>query len=272
MAGVRGLQVVYVDVLLVVNFFMTLLLLLLTAAFTKQQRVPWRLCISSALGGLYSLILLAPALPGWLLVLTKIGMGLVLVFAAFGFGSIRRYLRCLLCFLGAHFALLGVIVGVWLVFRPRRMVIQNSAVYFDFPAHTLLLLALAAYLLALLILRLYEKYTGARALLELTIDTDQGAVRCFALADSGNRLREPFSGAPVIVVRRSLFPAIETPRVVPYQTVGGEGMLMAFRPRQVTVRSGKRQGVVREVYVALSDYIEGNDYTAVVNPKIFTWE
>lgn len=36
--GGEGVQVVYVDVLLVVNFFMTLLLLLLTAALTKQPR------------------------------------------------------------------------------------------------------------------------------------------------------------------------------------------------------------------------------------------
>ena len=159
---------------------------------------------------------------------------------------------------------------MWLLFRPRRIVVKNSAVYFDLPARTLLLLALAAYVLALLILRLYEKHAGRQALLELTIDTGARKVRCFALADSGNRLREPFSGAPVIVARRSLCPDTETPRVIPYQTVGGEGMLTAFRPRQVTVHSGKRRGEVGEVYVALSDHIQNEDYQAVVGPKIFS--
>ena len=47
---------VYVDVLLVVNFFMTLLLLLLTAALTKQPRRTGRLCIAAMLGAAYSLI------------------------------------------------------------------------------------------------------------------------------------------------------------------------------------------------------------------------
>ena len=126
--------------------------------------------------------------------------------------------------------------------------------------------------LALLILRLYEKHAGRQALLELTIDTGARQVRCFALADSGNRLREPFSGAPVIVARRSLFPDTETPRVIPYQTVGGEGMLTAFRPHRVTVHSGKRRGTVGEVYVALSEHIQNEDYQAVVDPKIFSWE
>lgn len=263
---------IYVDVLLVVNFFMTLLLLLLTATLTKQRQRTWRLCLAAALGAAYSLILLAPKLPAWAVVLSKIAVALVLVLLAFGFGSITKYARCLLCFLAANFVLLGFIVGVWLVFRPRRIVIKNSAVYFDLSARTLLLLALAAYLLALLILRLYEKHAGRRALLELVIDTGQAQVRCFALADSGNRLREPFSGAPVIVARRSLFPDMETHRVIPYQTVGGEGMLTAFRPRQVTVHSGKRRGAVGEVYVALSDHIQNEDYQAVVDPKIFSWE
>lgn len=49
--GGEGVQVVYVDVLLVVNFFMTLLLLLLTAALTKQPRRTGRLCIAAMLGG-----------------------------------------------------------------------------------------------------------------------------------------------------------------------------------------------------------------------------
>ncbi len=123
------------------------------------------------------------------MVLSKIAVALVLVLAAFGFGSVKKYLRCLLCFLAANFVLLGFIVGVWLLFRPRRIVVKNSAVYFDLPARTLLLLALAAYVLALLILRLYEKHAGRRALLELTVDTGARQVRCFALADSGNRLR-----------------------------------------------------------------------------------
>ena len=48
--GGEGVQVVYVDVLLVVNFFMTLLLLLLTAALTKQPRRTVRLCIAAMLG------------------------------------------------------------------------------------------------------------------------------------------------------------------------------------------------------------------------------
>ena len=61
--GGEGVQVVYVDVLLVVNFFMTLLLLLLTAALTKQPGRTGRLCIAAMLGAAYSLILLAPKLP-----------------------------------------------------------------------------------------------------------------------------------------------------------------------------------------------------------------
>ena len=169
---------VYVDVLLVVNFFMTLLLLLLTAALTKQPGRTGRLCIAAMLGAAYSLILLRRAAYLGSGCSRKIAVALVLVLAAFGFGSVKKYLRCLLCFLAANFVLLGFIVGVWLLFRPRRIVVKNSAVYFDLPARTLLLLALAAYVLALLILRLYEKHAGRRALLELTVDT--GRAKCVA--------------------------------------------------------------------------------------------
>ena len=97
---------VYVDVLLVVNFFMTLLLLLLTAALTKQPRRPGRLCMAAMLGAAYSLILLAPKLPTWVVVLSKIAVALVLVLAAFGFGSVRS--TC-----GAFWASLLPILSCW---------------------------------------------------------------------------------------------------------------------------------------------------------------
>ena len=56
--GGEGVQVVYVDVLLVVNFFMTLLLL--TAGMTKLPRRTGGLCIAEMLGAAYRLFLLAP--------------------------------------------------------------------------------------------------------------------------------------------------------------------------------------------------------------------
>ncbi len=96
--------------------------------------------------------------------------------------------------------------------------------------------------------------------------TPHGETRFRALVDTGNRLREPFSGLPVMIVEeallRDLLPAdfsaekagLEIPpgfRAVSYGALGGTGRLACFQPQQLFVSFG--EGYVRapDVWIAV---------------------
>jgi len=78
----------------------------------------------------------------------------------------------------------------------------------------------------------------------LRIGTRMGSVDIRALLDTGNRLREPLSGLPVLIVREKALRAIvDTERVhsiknrlmpgfrwVEYSSLGGNGKIVCFRP------------------------------------------
>ena len=51
-------MVIYVDVLFVVNFFITYLLLISTSFFAKSEIKQYRAVFASVLGGLYSLVII----------------------------------------------------------------------------------------------------------------------------------------------------------------------------------------------------------------------
>lgn len=79
-----------------------------------------------------------------------------------------------------------------------------------------------------------------------------------ALIDTGNRLHEPISGLPVLIVEASLlrgvFPSendvAASCRRVAFGALGGGGTVRCFRPDSVLIRHGKRLIPAPEVWVA----------------------
>jgi len=91
-------DVIYIDVLVAVNIFVTWLLLACSVFFSAVQARRWRLLLGSLLGGAGSLLILLPPAPWWLLLPEKLLLSVLIVWAAFGYVKWRRFLRCFAAF------------------------------------------------------------------------------------------------------------------------------------------------------------------------------
>lgn len=259
-------MVIYVDVLFVLNFFLTYLLLLLTKLFNRKTPKTVRLLWASALGGLYSLVILAPNLHFLITFIGKFFASVLIVLIAFGFVSLSRFLKNLGIFYFSNMLLLGVVLGLWLILKPQGIAIKNNIFYFDIPASALLAAGLAAYLVALVVVRIHNASLGKNEIYSLTVYYGGDSVHLYAFADSGNKLREPFSNYPVIIADKDKLP-FETNRIIPFSTVGGEGTLQAFKPDRITVTFGKNKITTDRIYIAKSD-VKSKEYSAILNPEI----
>ena len=262
------MTVIYVDVLFIVNFFITFFLLLVTAKLSKRSEKTWRLVIASFVGGIYSLIILINDLNFAVSFFSKLAAAGIMIFIAFKFKSKAAYVKEVILFFFVNFLFVGIIVGTWLIFKPSGIVINNSTVYFNVSAKILLITALIAYLLSALIIRIYNNKTASKELYSVTVFKNENEIRFFAFADSGNNLKEPFSNSPVIVAEKKLFNHIECHRLIPYSTIGGEGVLSAFKPDKVEISSAFGSVEVEEVYIAISDNVKKGEYQGILNPKI----
>lgn len=259
-------MVIYVDVLFVVNFFITYLLLLLTKLLVKENAKTSRLLLSSFMGGAYSLVILIDDLHFLVTAAGKIVISAIIILIAFGFKRVAVFLKTLGIFYFSNMLLLGVILALWLVFKPQGIAIHNDVPYFDIPARTLLISALAAYLAALLVVKVYNRTVGKNEIYSLTIFKDGKQAHMYAFADTGNKLKEPFSDYPVIVVDSSKV-SFDAQRIIPFNSVGGEGVLKAFKPDKIVISSGKKSFETDKVYVAVST-VESKDFSAILNPEI----
>lgn len=262
------MTVIYVDVLLIINFFITFFLLLLTGKLSKTEEKLWRTVLGSVIGGAYSLVILADDLSFLVSVIGKFAVGAVIVLASFRLRGWKNYIKEVLIFFFANLMFVGIIIGTWMIFKPKGVVINNSTVYFDISAKLLLFSALFAYLLSVFIIRIYNNKIAKKELYRAVINKNNREYKFFAFADSGNNLKEPFSNYPVIIADKSLFDDIETERLIPYSTIGGEGVLNAFKPDKTIIITSRGQTELNNVYVALNDNLKKGEYRGILNPKI----
>ena len=262
------MTVIYVDVLFVVNYFITFFLLLVTAKLSKRNEKTWRLVLASFIGGGYSLIILVDDLHFAISFIGKLAAACLMILAAFSLKGIKTYIKEVAIFFFVNFLFVGIIVGLWLIFKPKGIVINNSTVYFNVSAKLLLITALAAYLISAAVIRIYNNKTSIKELYSVTVFKNGNKIRFFAFADSGNNLKEPFSNYPVIVADKKLFENYECQRLIPFSTIGGEGVLSAFKPDKVEISSSFGSVAVEEVYIAISDNVKKGEYQGILNPKI----
>ncbi len=261
------MTVIYADVLFIINFFITFLLLQLTEKLCKRNERLWRMVAASFLGGGYSLVILVDELAPAVSWLGRLAAAFIIILVAFSWQGFKCLLKETAVFFLSNFILLGLVVGLWLLLKPAGVVINNSVVYFNVSAKTLLVSALVAYVISIFALRLYNKKLAKNRLYDVSVYVDENRVRFFALADSGNNLHEPFSDYPVIIADKALFENVRCSRVIPFSTIGGEGLLQAFKPDKVTVSAADRNYSVSNIYIALSDSVKRGEYRGILNPQ-----
>lgn len=94
-----------------------------------------------------------------------------------------------------------------------------------------------------------------------------------ALIDTGNRMTEPLSGLPVLIVESHCLPQIASvsraeARCIPYSGLGGQGFLRAFRPDGVYRRDRGKWQAVSGVWAAAFPGRIGGEFRALA-PAVF---
>lgn len=262
------MNVIYIDILFVVNFFITFFLLLVTAKFSKRSEKLWRIVLASFTGGVYSLVILWDSLNFAVSCIGKLAAAMIIIFAAFKFKGFKTYIKEVGIFFFVNLLFVGIIIGLWFIFKPDGVVINNSTVYFNVSARNLLITALIAYLISVVIIRIYNNKTSVKELYSVTVYNNENKTKFFAFADSGNNLKEPFSDFPVIVADDSLFENAPCQRLIPFSSVGGEGVLSAFKPDKVEISSSLGSVEINDVYIALSSSVKKGEYQGILNPKL----
>ena len=249
----------YVNVVMILNFLIDLLLLMGTNRLCGTQTELWSVILASSVGGVYSGACLLRSL-GFLSGFLCRALSLVFIAViAFGWrfatvrkGSVYILLRMSLGGLAASFSGFGI-------------------VSFAFSAIVILILCFTG----------FGSGPASPSLIPVEMVYSGRRVQFTALRDTGNLLRDPVSGSPVMIVDANiaaaltgltreqlskpadamLSSAISGLRMIPYRTVGqNSGLLLALRIPEVKIGKQKGSQIVAFSPVTLG---EGDTYQAL---------
>lgn len=261
------MQVIYLDVLVLINLIVNYLLLLTTGQLAGLFPKRLRLAAAALFGAAYAALIFLPSLEFLTLAPIKLIFGAVMVFIAFGTRDIGHFVRLTLLFLAVSFAFGGCVTALYYFFGSQGM--KNGVFYVNIPLKVLLVSVLGAYALTGFLFKGGARHGVVSRDVETVSITFAGKTTTFSLlTDNGNDLSDPATGRPVLLLTRSaaaqvlpselLFLPLELTannaanllckvnatcwktrfRIIPYQALGTEGLLLAFRADQIQ-RGGK---------------------------------
>lgn len=155
----------------------------------------------------------------------------------------------------------------------KFIAVNNSVVYFNLSAPMLILSGILAYAVSGIVIKIYNRTLSKKDIYTLIIEQDGKSYSFCAFLDTGNRLREPFSNMPIIIVDSSkidFIPKPEKSRFVPVTTVNGRSVLTAFKPDKIVLKSSNSDEIIENAYVALSSDLCNKKFSAILNYDILS--
>lgn len=284
-------MIVYADVLLAVNLFVNYALLLCSMLILKSNVSRLRVLLGAVIGSLYGLIIFLPELPNIVELAIRLAVSGLIVFATFGYKNIKYFLRCFFVFFAVSFAFGGIMLALWVTVAPVGMVYNNGAVYFNINLPILAVSTVVCFAIVSLIAHFIERKAPKSTVFSVEVLSNGRLIKGTALCDTGNSLRESFSGYPVMIGEftslKSILPDevlnyIKNPleispegkiRLIPHKTVSGTGIMPAFRPDSVEIRNTERTVKTDKVFIAVvNSNLARGEYDFILNPSLLSEE
>lgn len=283
-------MVIYLDVLILINLYVTYFQILAVSAFTHRKTVWYRKLSAAGIGAVASLSIFIPQEMVLTLTLLKIFLCALIAFVAFGYTGFRAYAVSVLFLMLVSFVFSGLMLCVWLFAAPMKMLFINGTVYFGVDTMTIILSTCAAYGVVRIIRYILDKNGKTDGKYTVIIKNNGRECRLSALADIGNGMVDCFSGLPVIVCRRDMCADVSPPaieiiennsniseigtqmikgvRIMPFSTVGKGGFICMFKAESVVIDDETNEEKY-PVNALIGIVIGGRqEYEAIFNPKI----
>lgn len=192
--------VIYLDILLLVNFLCAYFLLLAAGTLSAQRASFGRMLLSSCLAALCALILFAPQLPFPAQLAYKLGTAAAIVAAAYGCRGIRRYLTAIFWYAALNLLLAGL--AVLFILKNESPLVQTGNLTVYLRISPLLLLGLSG--LCCLGVELARRFMAqpkpASSIVGVQLELCGQVVRLRAALDTGCHLKDPITCLPVLLV------------------------------------------------------------------------
>ncbi len=195
---------IYLDVVIVENLIMDAIIIYATAIVLKVKIRHLRIIISSLIGAIYSVLSYISDLEIYNNLFLKIFLSIVMVYIAFSPQNIKTLMKQILIFYLTSFLFGGVAFALIYVIKPQEILMKNGLFLGMYPLKTVFLGAIVATAILITAFKVVKSnITKKDMMCNVSIELNNKTVNIKTMIDTGNMLKEPISGLPVIVVENT---------------------------------------------------------------------
>lgn len=255
-------MVIYLDIVLFENIAMNYLILCATAIISKVKIKPFKLLLSSAFGGLYSIVNYVVTISPFQNMVLKVLISIVIVKIAFNPLKIKFLIKELILFYLVSFTFGGAAFMLLYFINPENIISENGILIGTYPLKVTLIGAVIGSAIILSVASIIKDRISKKAMLcEIEIFYNGKVEKIKSMIDTGNLLQEPITKEDVIIVEKnSLKNLIDNDildnienivsgkwldkadiysykfKIIPFSSLGNQnGILLGFKPDYIRV-------------------------------------
>lgn len=270
---------IYLDVLVITNSILNLVYIKCICKITHSKIKRLRLFISSLVGGISSLLVAVNTdsfLQSFAVTIGKLLLIGVIIIIAFKFVNAKKIIKYIFLYFFIDLIFAGISLLLWQVTDSKIIYIKNYTVYFDISLLHLIVTTIVIYVIITAYEWIFRRKLNADESYRAAYSIGNYEVEIPAIADSGNKLCDSFSGTPVIIFYcNELYEHFNLEnenqytlggfRVTPFSTISGNGVIPVTSKGNVTITdSSGRKKCVKCCTGVLKN--ENNKSRAIFNP------
>lgn len=218
---------IYLDIIFVENVLMNYIILFATLVVikVKNKRQQIKLFLSSIIGSTYALIVYLGILPIYSNLVAKIILSVVMIYVAFRPLNMKQLLKQLLIFYLVSFVFGGCTFALIYFIKPENVKIHNGVFVGTYPIKVALLAGVVAFIITEIAFKINRnKLNRHNTFFCIKIYDGEKMLKVNALLDSGNMLKEPISGMPVIIIEKETLSKLIPGEILNYieDIIGGD--------------------------------------------------
>lgn len=257
-------MIVYIDLYFLMNFQMNLVLLWMEGLLLKRKFFFGRFVLAAALASLLALLYLVSGVGArWFLTLPfTLSTWFVTIRLAFGKTTKASFVRNYV----VH-GLLGFFLSGFLYYAARAVPVGKGYLFYTV-CNGLCLFAVWKKR------EVPKEFSKQRNLfVPFVLKKGEQVAEGMAFLDTGNQLKEPFSGSPVCLGERTCIQNLlegEVSRPIPYHMANGKsGFFEGFCMDEMILGSGKNKKHYRQVWIAMGDerISQDGEFELILNQK-----
>ena len=206
---------VYLDIVFIENILMNYIIMYASGIVMKHKMKKIRILLASIIGAIYTVLMYINILPIYSNIIMKFLLSIVITYVSFKPNTFKRLYKDLVIFYLVSFVFGGCVFALMYFLKPQMAQIRNGVFVGAYPIKIALIGGITAFIIIQISFKIVKnKISKKDMIIDIEIIIDKKAAKIKGLLDTGNFLKDPITGLPVIVVEKESLKQIISDKIL----------------------------------------------------------